>query len=176
MQRSAARLGGITLELANPSRVARSVSARRFDMGGLAPVVRAVALGTPVKAGSLVKLVPSFVGKSMKRHFVLFSAESTAMLCFYDEEKAPPESATCLGKADLRKIKSVERKRLLTTDPLAEHGLRIAFSSRAVEWELDAGSEEAQAAWEVAINTEVAKKLAGSKAVIAAPVTAVNAV
>ena len=154
IQRSAQRLGELSLELVHPTRVARSVSARRFDTGRLAPVVRATALGTVVKAGFMTKVVPSFVGKSMRRYFVLFSADSTAMLAFYDEQKDPPESATCLGKAELGKIESVERKRLPRYPQLADHGLLLTFSSRAVAWELDAGDEANQGAWEEAINVE----------------------
>ena len=169
LQRSAQRLGDIGLELANPTRMARSVSARRFDHGKFAPVVKAISLGTPVQTGFMIKVVPSFVGKSMSRYFVLFSADSTAMLCFYDEQKDPPESATCLGKAELSKIASVERKRLHSGTTQIEHGLELTFSSRAVAWQLDAGDEATQAAWEAAINEEV-RQLASAGPKVAAPV------
>ena len=55
------------------------------------------------------------------------------MLCYYDEEQEPPEAATCLGKAELGKITGVARKGPRT--------LQISFSTRAVAWDLDAGSE-----------------------------------
>ena len=163
LQRSATQLGSITLELAHPTRAARTVSARRFDQGRLAPVVRATALGTAVKSGMMTKVVPSFVGQSYPRFFVLFSADSTAILCFYDEEKDPPEMASCLGKAELAKIKGVEGKSIYK----AQHALRITFNSRAVDWEIDAGSPENQTAWIEAINSEVAKAASGKPIVVA---------
>lgn len=186
MQRSAARIGEISLQLANPLAVARSASERRLHTGGVlvarAGSSRALPVNAAVvKSGWGTKLLPSHVAISQRRFFVLYDDHS---FCFYDREMDPPAAATCHGKVHLSKVERFVKSgskhgvRYRTGRGADEYGfgdrvwtLKMA-GSRLADWDLGFASEGEGESWESALEAAIETAKTPVAVVAAMPVTA----
>jgi len=121
------RSGRITLDL---------LTKARADPATGVPVVMAAAIS---HSGWMKKVVPSSIGATKDRYFVLYSS---GLFQYYDSEKFEPDNL--MGKMDLTKdVKSVERRSRRQTTIL-----HLKSKTRMVSWELDAGTDENAQEWE----------------------------
>lgn len=166
-QRSAQRLGelrSITLELANPVRLARSVSASRLDRGTRIAPTSIARRAAPIDAavvhsGWMAKIVPSYIGPSQRRFFVLYD---NGLFCFYDKEMDPPGAADCMGKVTLEKIESFTK---IKEGRLGRSGGSCwtvkMVGKKIADWEVDAESEAAGVKWEEVLTAAIEKAKGG---------------
>jgi hypothetical protein len=158
-QRSASRLGQVSLELTSPVRIARSTSARRFEpgrrlqvsavLGSAARPVQATPVAKVLTTGWMKKVLPSWVADSHRRFFVLYE---DGVFAYYDKEADPPANATCCGKVQMSLVNAIERK---SPSSPGDFTFTVKINGKMVDWDVDPESEAEWQKWEEALKAAI---------------------